>query len=140
MSSLLIQNAYGPKSNEAITPEAVLKEAREAVDKETKATGTTAAPSFIHRSDAQKEADRRNLAAQAMIGATEGVVEALTALVRTNITDSVLHTSDGNFKSKDKYTVHKVMQVALKNADRPPMNDVLEKIIEVLHYMFDFLS
>ena len=28
MSSLLIQNAYGPKSNEAVTPEAVLKEAR----------------------------------------------------------------------------------------------------------------
>ena len=40
MSGLLIQNAYGPKSNEAVTPEAVLKEAREAADKETKATGT----------------------------------------------------------------------------------------------------
>ena len=109
MSGLLIQNAYGPKSKDAVTSEAVLKEARETADKETKATGTTATPVFIHHSEARKEADRHNLAAQAMIGAKEGVVEALTALVGTNITDSVLRASDGN-KSVDKYTVHKVMQ------------------------------
>ena len=57
------------KSNDAVTPEAVLKIARDAAEKETKATGTTATSAFIHRSEAQKEADRRNLAAQAMIGA-----------------------------------------------------------------------
>ena len=39
MSGLLIQNAYRPKTNKAVTPEAVLKEVREAADKETKATG-----------------------------------------------------------------------------------------------------
>ena len=44
-----------------------------------------------------------------MIGAKEGVIEALTALVGTNITDGVLRTRDGNFKSVDKYTVHKVL-------------------------------
>ena len=48
MSALLIQNAYGPKSNKAVTPEAVLKGAREAADKDSKATGTTATPAFIH--------------------------------------------------------------------------------------------
>jgi hypothetical protein len=68
-----------------------------------------------------------------MIGAKEGVVKALTALVGTNITDSVLRTSDGDFKSVDEYTVHKVMQAAYENADRPPMTDVLEQLIEVLH-------
>ena len=46
MSGLIIKNAYGPKFNKAVTPEAVLKEAREAADKETKAEGTTAAPAF----------------------------------------------------------------------------------------------
>jgi citrate lyase beta subunit len=46
MSGRLIQNAYGPKSNEAVTAEAVLKEAREAADKETMAMGTTRAPAF----------------------------------------------------------------------------------------------
>ena len=104
MGGLLIQYAYGPKSNNAITPEAVLKEAREATDKDTKATGTTATTAFIHLSEAQKETDRRNLAAQAMIGAKEGIVEAPTALVGTDITKSFLRTSDGDFKSVDKYT------------------------------------
>jgi hypothetical protein len=138
MSSLLIQHAYGPKSNKAVTPEAVLKEAKEATAKESKATGTTVTPAFILCSEAQEEADRRNVAAQAMIGAKEGIVEALTSLVGTNITDSMLHTSDGDFKSVDEYTVHKVMQAAYENADRPPMTDVLEQLIEVLHYTFDF--
>ena len=30
------------------------------------------------------------------------------------------------------------MQAAFKNADRPPMVEVLEQLIEVLHYTFDF--
>jgi hypothetical protein len=137
MSGLLIQHAYGPKSNKAVTPEAVLKEAKEAAAKELKATGTTVTPAFTLRLEAQEEADRCNVAAQAMIGAKEGVVKALTALVGTNITNSMLH-SDGNFKSVDEYTVHEVMQAAYENADRPPMTDVLEQLIEVLHYTFDF--
>ena len=65
---LLTQNAYRPKSNKAVTPEAVLKEAREAADKETKVMGTAVALAFTLRSEAQEEADRRNIAAQAMIG------------------------------------------------------------------------
>jgi hypothetical protein len=53
MSGLFIQNAYGPKSNEAVTLEAVLKEAKEAAAKESKATGTTVTPAFILCSEAQ---------------------------------------------------------------------------------------
>jgi hypothetical protein len=116
----------------------VLKEAREAADKETKATSTTTAPEFTLQLEAQKEANRRNVAAQAMIGAKEGVVEAITTLVGTNITNSVLCTSDGDFKSVDDYTFHKVMQATFENADRPPTTDMLEQLIEVLHYTFDF--
>ncbi len=121
-----------------MTPEAVLKETKEAAAKESKVTGTTVAPTFTLCSEAQEEADRRNIAAQVMIGAKEGVVEALTALAGTNITNSVLRTSDGNFKSLDEYTVHEVMQAAYEIADRLPMTDVLEQLIEVLHYTFDF--
>jgi hypothetical protein len=138
MSGLLIQHAYGLKSNKVVTPEAVLKEAKEADTKESKATGTTVTPAFTLCSEAQEEADRHNVAAQAMIGAKEGVVKALTAFVGTNITNCMLCTSDGDFKSVEEYTVHKVMQAAYENADRPPMTDVLEQLIEVLHYTFDF--
>ena len=90
MIGLLIQHAYGPKSNEAVTLDAVLKEAKEAAEKETKATGATTAPAFTLQLEAQEEADQSNVAAQAMIGAKEGVVEAIRALVGTNITNSVL--------------------------------------------------
>jgi len=38
----------------------------------------------------------------------------------------------------DDYTVHEVMQTAFENADRPPMTDVLEQLIKVLHYTFNF--
>ena len=61
------------------------------------------------------------MAAQSMIGAKDRVVNAIMALVGTNITDSVLRTSDGDFKIVDDYTIHKVMQVAFENADCPPM-------------------
>ena len=90
MSGLLIQNAYGLKSNKAVTPEAVHKEAKKAAEKEMKATGTTKAPAFTLQSEAQEEADCCNVAAQAMIRAKEGVVEAITTLVGTNITNSML--------------------------------------------------
>jgi hypothetical protein len=50
----------------------------------------------------------------------------------------MLRTGDGDFKSVNEYTVHKVIQVAYENADRLPMTDVLEQLIEVLHYNFDF--
>ena len=138
MSSLLIQNAYGPKSIKAVTPEAVLKEEKETVAKETAATEATVAPTFTVQLEAQEEADCRNVASQAMIGAKEGVVEAITTLVGTNITNSVLRTSDGDFKSVDNYTLHEDLQAAFENADCPPVADVLEQLIKVLHYTFDF--
>jgi len=138
MSGLLIQNAYGQESNEAVTPDAVLKEAKEAAEKETRGMGATTAPEFTLQLEAQEEEECCNVAAQAMIGAKEGVVEAITTLVGTNITDSVLQTSDGDFKSVDHYTLHKVLQAAFENSKHPPMADVLEQLINVLHYTFDF--
>jgi len=40
--------------------------------------------------DAQEEANRHNIINQALIGAKEGVMEALTTFFSTNITDAVL--------------------------------------------------
>ena len=65
MSGLLIQNAFSPKSNKAVTPEAVLKEAKEAAEKETKATGKTTDPAFTLLLETQEEANLCNVAAQA---------------------------------------------------------------------------
>ena len=56
-----------------------------------------------------------------MIRAKEGVIKAIMTLVGTNITNSVLRTSNGDFKSVDDYTLHKVLQAAFENADRLPV-------------------
>ena len=80
-----------------------------------------------------------NVINQSVIGAKEGVVEALSKLVGSNITDAVLRTADGsNHKSIDDFTLYEVMKVAIDGADRLSTNDVLEQLIEVINHQFDF--
>ncbi len=80
-----------------------------------------------------------NVINQSVIGAKEGIVEAVSKLVGSDITDAILHTADGSyFKSIDDYTLYKVMKVAIDGADRPTTNDVLEQLLEVINHPFDF--
>jgi hypothetical protein len=48
-----------------------------------------------------------------MIGAKEGVMEALTTFVGTDITDAVLRRADGNSKGLDEYTLQELLQAPL---------------------------
>ena len=80
-----------------------------------------------------------NVINQSVIGAKEGVVEAVSKLVGTDITDAILRTADGsNHKSIDNFTLYEVMKVAIDGADRPTTNDVLEQLLEVINHTFDF--
>jgi hypothetical protein len=80
-----------------------------------------------------------NVINQSVIGAKEGVVEAVSKLVGSDITDAILRTADGSdFKSIDDYTLYEVMKVAIDGADRPTTNDVLEQLLEVINHPFDF--
>ena len=80
-----------------------------------------------------------NVINQSVIGAKVGVVEAVSKLVGSDITDAILRTADGsNFKSIDDYTLYEVMKVAIDGADRPTTNDVLEQLLEVINHPFDF--
>ncbi len=75
-----------------------------------------------------------NVINQSVIRAKEGVVEALTKLVSSNITDAILRTADGSdHKSIDDFTLFDVMKVAIDRADRPSTNDVLEQVLEVIN-------
>ena len=59
-----------------------------------------------------------NVINQSVIGAKEGVVEAVSKLVGSDITDAILRTADGSdFKSIDDYTLYEVMKVAINGAD-----------------------
>ena len=80
-----------------------------------------------------------NVINQSVIGAKEGVVEAVSKLVGSDITDAILRTADGSdFKSIDDYTLYEVLKVAIDGADRPTTNDVLEQLLEVINHPFDF--
>ncbi len=79
-----------------------------------------------------------NVINQLVIGAKEGVVEAITKLVGSNITNAILRTANGsNHKSINDFTLFNIMQVAIDRADRPSTNDVLEQLLEVINHTFN---
>jgi hypothetical protein len=78
------------KLTNAITANSVLKAAKARADVASKASSTTITPTITSQSEAQEEADRLNMINQLVISAKEGVVEAVTKLVSSNITDAVL--------------------------------------------------
>ena len=74
-----------------------------------------------------------------VIGAKEGIVEAVSKLVGSNITDAILQRADGSdHKHIDDFTLYKLMKVAIDGANQPSTNDVLEQLIEVINHTFDF--
>jgi len=127
------------QSTDAITAGSVLESAMKRADELLTTTGKTILPTFTTRTEAQEEADRLNVINQSKIVTKEDVVEAVSKLVGSDITDAILRTADGsNFKSIDDYTLYKVMKVAIHGADRPTTNDVLEQLLEVINHLFDF--
>jgi len=80
-----------------------------------------------------------NVINQSIIGAKEGVVEAVSKLVGSDITNAILRTVDrSDFKSIDDFMLYNVMKVAINGANRPTTNDVLEQLIKVINHPFDF--
>ncbi len=80
-----------------------------------------------------------NVINQLVIGAKEGVVEAVSKLVSSNITNAILRTADGsNHKSINNFTLYNVMKVAIDGADQPSTNDVLEQLLKVINHTFNF--
>ncbi len=127
------------QSTDAITAGSVLKTAKNQADKLSTTTGKIVLPTFTTQTEAQEEADGLNITNQSVIGAKEGVVEAVLKLVGSNITNAILQTADGNdHKSIDDFTFYEVMKVAINGANRSSMNDVLEQLIEVINHPFDF--
>jgi hypothetical protein len=104
---------------------------------ESPAMGTTVHPKITSCADAQEEAKRLNTNNQALIGAKEGVVEALTTFVGPDITNTILRQANGDFKGLDKYTLHELLKAAVDGADRPPATDIFDQLLAVFNYTFD---
>jgi hypothetical protein len=137
MLAILALNNYGPKANKTITTANVINMSKKEAKAESTTTGTTVHPKITSRADAQEEAKRLNTNNQALIGAKEGVVEALTMFVGTDITETILRQADGDFKGMDEYTLHELLKAAVDGADRPPATDILEQLLAVFNYTFD---
>ncbi len=91
-------------------------------------TGKTVLPIIRAQAEAQEEVNQLNVINQLVIGTKEGIVQAITKLVGSNVTDDILWTSNGsNHKSINKFKLHKVMT-----------NGVLEQLLKVINQNFDF--
>jgi hypothetical protein len=56
--------------------------------------GKTVLPSITAQAEAQEEADRLNVTNQSVIGTKEGVVQAITKLVGSNVTNAILWSAN----------------------------------------------
>jgi hypothetical protein len=130
-------NNYGPKANKTITTADVINMSKKKAKAKSTTTGTTVHPKMTSHADAHEEAERLNTNNQALIGAKEGIVEALTTFVGTNITNTILCQADGDFKGMDKYNLHELLKAAVDRADRPPATDILDQLLAVFNYAFD---
>ena len=94
---------------------------------------------MAYDTEAQEEANQLNVINQLVISAKEGVVEAITKLVGSNVIDTILQTADGsNHKSINNFTLFEVMKSAIDGANQPSTNDVLEQLLEVINHSFNF--
>jgi len=78
------------QSTDAITAESILKSAKKRADELLTTTDKTVFPTFNTRTEAQEEADQLKIINQLVIGAKEGVVEAVSKLVCRDITGAIL--------------------------------------------------
>ena len=138
MLDLLNHSNKGLQANKTTTAEDVLFASQSNTVNESVKTGTIIVPKFTLQADAQHEANQQNTINQALIGAKEGVVEALTTLVGTDITDSMACRSNGEYKNLDEYTLHELIHKTIERADPPPATDVLTQLNHVINYVFDF--
>ena len=90
MFDLLTPNNVGPQANKTATAADVLCKLKQETDNKALQTVTAVTPKITLQSNAQEEADRRNIINQTLIGAKEEVMEAFTTFVGTDITNAVL--------------------------------------------------
>ncbi len=93
------------KLTNAITAGPIIKATKKRADKLSTTTGKTILPTFTAQTEAQEEANQLNIINQLVIGAKEGVIEAVSKLVSSIITNAILRTDDGsNHKSIDDFS------------------------------------
>ena len=83
-------------STDAIMSGSMIKEAKLRAKALSASTDKTILPTITAQAEAQEEAGCLKVINQAVIGAKEGTVDAITKLVSSNITDAILRTPNGS--------------------------------------------
>ena len=91
------------------------------------------------REEAKREANWQNITNQTIVGTKEGVIKVMKKLIGGNILNTVTKSADASRdRSIDDYKLHEIFQVAYNNALRPEVDDVLELVVKMYQYNFDF--
>jgi hypothetical protein len=126
------------QSTSVTTTKSVLDDAR-CIAAAASTGGTIVPPAIDSRPDAQGKADWLNLINQAVIRAKEGTAKAITVKVGTDVTDAVLKNADGSdFKSIDDWQLKDVLAAIVQGADHPNTANVLNQLLSLIHFSFDF--
>ena len=129
------------KSTDSATANTILAQSRAEADakaKQAKKDPSSVTPLINTRPDANEAADRANLTTQAVIGAKEGVAEALVAMLGRRITDAVLRTDDGSdVMSIDAWEECELVAALQQNAEQPKFVDVRTNLVAALTFRFD---
>jgi hypothetical protein len=89
--------------------------------------------------EAKRNAERQNNTNQTIVGTKESIIKVLNRNVGTTILDAITKTPDASRdRSIDDYTLFKLMQHAIDNTTCPEVDDVLENMLEVYQFEFDF--
>ena len=135
------------KTTQSVSYQPILKELKEDAATATKeakavdANAVTIASLILDTEAARAEADRCNIHSPTVVGTKEGFLQALRQIVGKHITDKIAKTSNSsNNVSIDNYSLHDIMQCAIKHATRPEIDDILALMGGFYNAVFDFQS
>ena len=78
------------------------------------------APKITTNANAQDEVDRHNTARIKAIGIKEGIVAEIMLVVRAQITNPILCTTDGSdFRTVNDYVLHQLLSAVMGGAEQP---------------------
>jgi hypothetical protein len=117
----------------------VLKDSKDAAACLSSSSGTTVQPEIATNSNAQEEADRQNTYRLAAIGVKEGVAAGIPKIVRKDITNLILRTTDGIiFKLVDEYQLHQLITAITEGAERPEATTTRQQFVNIAGMVFDW--
>jgi len=102
-------------------------------------SGTTVQPEIATNSNTQEEADRQKTYRLAEIGVKKGVAAGITKIIGNDITNPILHTTDGiSFKSVDEYQLHQLVTAITEGAERPEATTIRQQFVNIAGMVFDW--